>query len=121
MTWIKPDFAILVSGFRSGSLAHRNYYENPITIPSLHIFGESDEIIPGEMSELLSSTFVEPEFLKHPGGHYFPATSQQKQDYIIYFQNRLQEYLEAKELANANEKNSFMLNGNSNGEQENSD
>lgn len=113
MTCIKPEFAILSSGFRSGSLAHKNFYENPITIPSLHIFGESDEIIPGEMSELLSSTFVEPEFLKHPGGHYFPATSQQKQEFINYFQNRLQEYLEAKEIENANETNSFMLNGNS--------
>lgn len=120
MTPINPDFAILSSGFRSGSLVHKNYYENPITIPSLHIYGESDEIIPGEMSELLASTFVEPEFLKHPGGHYFPATSQQKQDYIIYFQNRLQEYLEAKEIQNANKTNSFMLNGNSNGENENS-
>lgn len=121
MTCIKPKFAILSSGFRSGSLVHKNFYENPITIPSLHIFGETDEIIQRDMSELLSTTFVEPEFLIHPGGHYFPATAQQKQNYIIYFQNRLQEYLEAKEIQNANETNSFLLNGNSNGKNENSD
>jgi hypothetical protein len=35
------------------------------------------------------------------GGHYFPAQANLKQIYIEYFQDRLQDYLEMKELANA--------------------
>lgn len=109
VTKIKPDFAILSSGFRSGSLVHMNYYEDPVDIPSLHIFGESDDIIPREMSEALAATFVQPQILTHPGGHYFPATSQQKQFYINHFQDLLQLYLEAKELANASEANTIDI------------
>lgn len=109
MTIIKPDFAILSSGFRSGSLVHRNYYEDPVSITTLHIHGESDEIIPKEMSLKLASSFIEPIFLSHPGGHYFPATTLQKQFYINYFQDRLQDYLEKKELANANELNTIEM------------
>lgn len=86
-----------------------NYYEDPVDIPSLHIFGETDEIIPRAMSESLAETFVQPQILTHPGGHYFPATTQQKQFYINHFQDLLQLYLEAKELANANETNSVDI------------
>lgn len=46
MTSIKPEFAVLSSGFRSGSLVHLNCYETKVQIPSLHIYGEADEIIP---------------------------------------------------------------------------
>lgn len=109
MTKIKPDFAILSSGFRSGSLVHMNYYEDPVDIPSLHIWGESDDIISRDMSEALAATFIQPQILTHPGGHYFPATSQQKQFYINHFQDLLQLYLEAKELANASEANTIDI------------
>lgn len=98
MTSIKPEFAIMSSGFRSGSLAHLIYYESIVEIPTLHIFGETDNIIPNDMSMMLSETFAEPEILVHPGGHYFPATAQQKQFFIRFLQNRLQDYLERKEL-----------------------
>lgn len=97
------------SGFRSHSLVHFNYYDSPTDIPSLHIFGETDEIIPREMSELLASTFRVKKILTHPGGHYFPATTKQKQVYIDYFQDQLQEYLEAKEIENANPNNLIPL------------
>lgn len=102
MTPINPRFAIIASGFKSGSLAHKNYYEQKISIPSLHIFGETDEIIPKSMSIELAESFEEPNLLPHPGGHYFPATTQQKQIYIDFFQDQLQDYLEAKEILEAN-------------------
>uniref|UniRef100_A0A182JC78 Serine hydrolase domain-containing protein n=1 Tax=Anopheles atroparvus TaxID=41427 RepID=A0A182JC78_ANOAO len=109
MTTIKPQFALLASGFRSGSLVHLNYYENKVQIPSLHIFGETDEIIPKDMSEALAETFLEPEVVTHPGGHYFPAQATMKQMYVDFFRDQLQHYLEAKELQNATEENSFHV------------
>lgn len=54
MTTMKPQFAVVASGFRSGSLVHLNYYENKVQIPSLHIFGETDEIITkGRVEDLM--------------------------------------------------------------------
>lgn len=64
----------------------------------MHVYGLSDEIIPKEMSIDLANSFKNVEVLEHNGGHYFPATSQQKQAYINFFQDRLQEYLENLEL-----------------------
>lgn len=109
MTPINPRFALLASGFRSGSLAHRNFYEQKIQIPSLHIYGEADEIIPKDMNLALAEIFEEPNVLSHPGGHYFPATVNQKQIYIDFFQDQLQDYLEAKEIAEASLANTIEL------------
>ncbi|KAI9580500.1 esterase CG5412 [Glossina fuscipes] len=98
LTSIKPEFAILSSGFVSGSLVHKSIYEESIVIPTLHVYGLSDEIIPKEMSKELTNNFKNVEILEHNGGHYFAATAQQKQTYINFFQDRLQEYLENMEL-----------------------
>lgn len=98
MTSINPQFAVLAAGFRSGSLAHANYYEDLISIPSLHIMGETDEIIPIQMSKSLANCFDEPTIVEHLGGHYFAATAQQRPHYIDFFKKRLIEYLEHKEL-----------------------
>lgn len=98
MTSINPQFAVLAAGFRSGSLAHANYYEDLISIPSLHIMGESDEIIPIQMSKSLANCFEEPTIVEHLGGHYFAATAIQRPHYVDFFKQRLIEYLERKEL-----------------------
>lgn len=98
MTKVKPQFAVIAAGFRSGSLAHANYYEDLITIPSLHIMGETDEIIPIEMSKALATCFEDPTIVEHPGGHYFASTALQRPHYVEFFKKRLVEYLEQKEL-----------------------
>ncbi|KAJ6632645.1 Esterase [Pseudolycoriella hygida] len=121
MTCIKPQFVILSSGFKSGSLAHLNYYEDKITIPSLHIFGETDNVIPNEMSEELSDIFQDPKILKHSGGHYFPSTTQQKEFYRKYLQEQLQVYLEAKEIQYANSFNSVTIFNEANGDDDSSE
>lgn len=89
---------MIASGFRSGSLAHLNYYEDLISLPSLHIAGQNDNIIPYEMSLSLSMCFEEPTFVTHAGGHYFAASSSQKQTYIDFFRKQLVDHLEKKEL-----------------------
>lgn len=104
MTPIKPNFAIIGAGFRSGSLAHLNYYEETILVPSMHVFGQTDAIIPRSMSESLASTFDDPLIVTHPGGHYFPATANQKKIYIDYLSDRLVDFLEQKELEEAGDK-----------------
>ena len=109
VTKIKPDFAIMSSGFCSGSLAHKNYYDKTIEIPTLHIYGKTDQIIPYEMSELLMESCENVTTLPHEGGHYFPASAQLKQFYISYFQDRLQEHLEKLELQNSDVHNTHII------------
>lgn len=36
----------MASGFKSGCLPHLKYYNDRINLPSLHIFGETDKVIP---------------------------------------------------------------------------
>lgn len=46
VTKCKFDFAIMAAGFKSKCLPHLKYFNEPINIPSLHIFGEADQVIP---------------------------------------------------------------------------
>lgn len=89
---------MFVAGFQSGSLCHKNCYENKISIPSLHVYGTSDDIINRDMSERLQECFVNPISVTHAGGHFFPASNNEKPQYVDFFRNQLQSYLEAKEL-----------------------
>lgn len=83
---LEPDFnfrfAILVAGFRSACKQHHRFYDGPaITIPSLHVFGQDDRVIPGKMSQDLLPTFDGAQVLVHPGGHFVPAASSHRQTY----------------------------------------
>lgn len=101
MTSINPRFAIIVSGFRSGSLAHANYYEEDITIPSMHMYGSSDQIIPMEMSKSLAEVFENTIHCQHTGFHYFATTTIARNIYIDFVRQQLINYLEEKELEKA--------------------
>ncbi|XP_078539746.1 esterase OVCA2 [Lissotriton helveticus] len=80
----KFDFAILVAGFKSRSTVHQVFYQKPIGVPSLHVFGETDRVIPGEMSQELASLFIDPMILTHKGGHFIPASAPQKKVYLEF-------------------------------------
>lgn len=101
MTPIKPRFVIMAAGFRSGSLVHKNCYETRISIPSLHVSGTTDEIIQHDLSLLLESGFEYAKKVHHAGGHYFPATANEKQTYVSFLQDQLQKHLEDRELKHA--------------------
>eukprot|EP00105_Crassostrea_gigas_P032548 XP_011455589.1 PREDICTED: esterase OVCA2 [Crassostrea gigas] len=80
------DFVILVAGFKSRQKQHDSLYLKPITTPSLHVFGDTDKVIPKEMSEDLLQYFVEPQVLEHAGGHFIPVSGPQKKAYIEFLQ-----------------------------------
>ncbi|XP_048756066.2 esterase OVCA2-like [Ostrea edulis] len=86
------DFVILVAGFKSRQKPHESLYEKPIATPSLHVFGDTDKVIPREMSEELLQYFVDPKTLQHSGGHFIPVSGPQKKVYLEF----LQPYLDRK-------------------------
>lgn len=80
-------FAIIIAGFKSGSLPHMKYYDDPLDIPTLHIYGKTDAVIPLEMSSNLKSMFNGKypalEFV-HEGGHFVPANGELKPAYVKF-------------------------------------
>lgn len=74
-------FAILVAGFKSACLEHERFYKSTLQIPSLHVFGQEDRVIPDHMSKDLLPVFDDPQILTHPGGHFVPAASAHRQTY----------------------------------------
>lgn len=90
---LKFDFAILVAGFKSRQSSHGCLYSVPMTVPTLHVYGDTDKVIQKEMSEDLLQYFVKPKILQHEGGHFIPASAPQKKVYTEF----LQEMLDRKE------------------------
>ncbi|XP_066455794.1 esterase OVCA2 isoform X2 [Eleutherodactylus coqui] len=78
------DFAILVAGFKSRASEHVDFYKEPIAVPSLHVFGDTDRVIPRVMSQELAGSFVNPVLLTHSGGHYIPVGSAEKKVYFPF-------------------------------------
>ncbi|CAL1527312.1 unnamed protein product [Lymnaea stagnalis] len=83
--WFK--FAVLIAGFKSRSSNHEIYYPKDvcIPIPTLHVYGDGDQIVSAEMSEELLQYFEDPKCLTHPGGHFVPASGSQKKTYLEFF------------------------------------
>ncbi|KAK2823353.1 hypothetical protein Q7C36_019953 [Tachysurus vachellii] len=75
-------FAILVAGFRSACAQHQYFYKGVnIMVPSLHVFGQDDKVIPEQMSRDLLPLFIGADILTHQGGHFVPAASAHKHIY----------------------------------------
>lgn len=50
---------IFVAGFRSRQSAHDHLYSRKITIPSLHVFGYTDRVIPkGRQQNMLHEVYI---------------------------------------------------------------
>lgn len=90
----EPDFsfrfAILVAGFRSACTEHEVFYDATLQMPSLHVFGLEDRVIPDHMSRELLPSFQGPTVLTHPGGHFIPAQAAHRptyQNFLKQFQS----------------------------------
>jgi pimeloyl-ACP methyl ester carboxylesterase len=75
LTPLSFDFAIAVGGFRSQAPEHERLYaaRAGYQLPSLHIMGTSDGIVPAVDSRVLAEQFPSPVILEHPGGHVIPG------------------------------------------------
>ena len=84
-----PKFVVLISGFKSLSKSHLELFDRLdgrlIDIPSLHIIGETDQIIGKAKSEHLMQYFSEPMVVYHSGGHYVPSNSANRQKFNEFF------------------------------------
>ncbi|KAL1787562.1 ovarian cancer-associated protein 2 protein, partial [Sigmodon hispidus] len=80
-----PRFIILVSGFcPRGHGFKESILQSPLTLPSLHVFGDTDRVIPSQESMQLASQFLGAVTLTHSGGHFIPAAASQCQAYLKF-------------------------------------
>ena len=66
-------FAIMVGGFTSFLPKHADLFPRPLTIPSIHVTGRGDGIVPRSDSLKLAGRFADPLVLEHSGGHVIPG------------------------------------------------
>ena len=78
------NFAVFVSGYKSRQSVHKCYYDVTVSVPSLHVMGETDKVIEKEMSVELSELYEDKTVLEHKGGHFVPATSAEKAKYVEF-------------------------------------
>jgi acetyl esterase/lipase len=79
LTTHKPlvfSFAIMVGGFWAGDPALARLYQakQNYEIPSVHIIGRSDLIVPSQNSRSIANLFRDPLVLEHDGGHVVAST-----------------------------------------------
>ncbi|XP_075417327.1 esterase OVCA2 [Tenrec ecaudatus] len=80
-----PRFIILISGFcPRGRGLKEHILRAPMSVPSLHVFGDTDRVIPSHESVQLASQFPGAITLNHSGGHFIPATASQRQAYLKF-------------------------------------
>jgi pimeloyl-ACP methyl ester carboxylesterase len=70
-TWF--DFAVMVGGFKSDPPSHSALFRSQLTLPSAHVMGQRDVIIPIGQSRELANQFAGPLVLEHSGGHVVPG------------------------------------------------
>ncbi|CAO4374199.1 unnamed protein product [Caenorhabditis nigoni] len=84
-------FAIFFSGFLSLSSKHDTLTSLRIKdFPSMHVFGDSDEIVARPKSEKLADQFdVKPIRIAHEGGHLVPSMSKHKEKIAQFLREQM--------------------------------
>jgi pimeloyl-ACP methyl ester carboxylesterase len=70
---ISFDAAVMVGGFTSNLPQHAHLFRAPLIVPSLHVTGRRDGIVPMGDSLALAERFVQPVVIEHRGGHVIPS------------------------------------------------
>jgi predicted esterase len=87
---ISFDFAMMVGGFARNDGSHAGLYQrkSEFSLPSVHIIGKSDFVVPSSHSDHLASFFKNPLILRHSGGHVVPSDPQVRNGAAAFLQER---------------------------------
>ncbi len=87
------DYAVVVSGFATNDPAHAALYSSreSYDLPSLHLIGRSDFIVPPAKSFELAAAFSNPMIVEHDGGHVIASTAVVRDRYQHFLAARLDE------------------------------
>jgi hypothetical protein len=65
--------ALMVGGFKSDAAGPHELFPHPLRVPSVHVIGRIDGVVPPAESRRLADQFTDPIVLEHPGGHVVPG------------------------------------------------
>jgi predicted esterase len=84
---LRFDFAMTAGGFVSNEPGHASLYAATAghELPSLHMMGRSDTIVPIADSRRLSDRFSAPVVIEHSGGHIIPSTPAVREQVAEFF------------------------------------
>ena len=82
------DFAVMAGGFvcADADLAMLYSQRSNYDLPSAHIIGRSDAVVPREASLGLASKFKNPLLLEHEGGHVLPSAPHTRQAFRTFLE-----------------------------------
>jgi acetyl esterase/lipase len=82
------DFAVVVSGFRSTDPTHAAIYASreEYALPSLHLIGRSDVVVPPNRSQDLAWEFGNATIVEHAGGHVIASTPEVRDRYRCFLE-----------------------------------
>jgi predicted esterase len=82
------DFAVMVGGFLSADSTLAKLYDESSSyeLPSAHILGRSDTIVPIDLSARLAAKFKEPLLLEHGGGHVVASAPEVRQGFRAFIE-----------------------------------
>jgi predicted esterase len=85
------EFAILIAGRSPRADAVQPFLEQPIALPSLHVWGDNDKLV-GESSRELVELFAPPqrEVVTWPGPHSIPKSGQASDAIVAFLTRQLQ-------------------------------
>jgi len=85
------DFAIMTGGFLANDPTLVGLYEATASydLPSVHIIGHSDVIVPADYSRAVSRKFKDPLVLEHNGGHVIAGTLEIRWKVSSFLQERV--------------------------------
>lgn len=84
------DFAMMVGAFLAGDPELACLYDSGASfdLPSIHIMGRSDFIVPGEYSRGVAAKFKNPLVLEHSGGHVIAGTLEIRKQVASFLEER---------------------------------
>eukprot|EP00053_Salpingoeca_punica_P004050 m.46799 g.46799 ORF g.46799 m.46799 type:complete len:151 (+) comp12576_c0_seq1:491-943(+) len=86
------DFAVVISGFRALGKDKASVYDTQFQVPSLHIYGSTDNVVPFEVSKRLTESYANKTVVEHTGGHFVPwpgADTPERKAIVAFFDERL--------------------------------
>lgn len=85
------DFAIMTGGFLANDPSLARLYTSTASydLPSVHIIGRSDSVVPSRHSRMLASKFNKPLVLEHDGGHVIAAKPEIRAQVASFLKQRM--------------------------------
>lgn len=86
----RPSFGVFVSGFVPRDRdAARRLLEGVQDVPTLHVFGEQDQLVTPERSRALTECFADACVVTHPGGHTIPSSAAVRAQVTEFVENKV--------------------------------